>query len=204
MSGFLVGWMAERAPRDVGARVGERANQPANQPTNGLLGSLIAFAKTQTSSARFDERLGAKMQQVGAQNPLSWGPKANNLGPNWRPKSLQNRSQEASWKGLGGSQEALGGVLGGSWLQDSPNSQTCSKMSISFSPLGDQVGAQNPPKIDFEAFQKVVIFLRVFWIDFWSHLEPTWPHLGTQDLPQMEPSWLQNRSTVCCRFESCF
>ena len=29
---------------------------------------------------------------------------------NWRPKSFQNLSQEASWRGLGG---CLGGVLGG-------------------------------------------------------------------------------------------
>ena len=112
MSGCLVGWMAERAPRDLGAWVGERANQPANQPTNGLLGSLIAFAKTQTSSARFDERLGAKIQQVGVQNPSSSGPKSKKnetkLEAKIALKSVPGGllegswgSQEASWRGLG-------------------------------------------------------------------------------------------------------
>ena len=82
---------------------------------------------------------------------------------NWTPKSFQNLSQEASWRGLGG---CLGGVLGGvlgplggswdlfggSWPQDGLKSRKCSKIPTLVPPTGGHVGTQNLSKSVPRAF----------------------------------------------------
>ena len=107
-----------------------------------------------------------------------------------QPKWLQNRSWRLSWAPLG----ASWGVLGPSWRQDGPKSQKSGNLSIRVTPLGGQVGSQNPSKIVPEAYQKVIIFLIACGVGFCCHLVPTWLQLGRQNPPQIQPSWLQDPS----------
>ena len=92
-----------------------------------------------------------------------------------QPKWLQNRSWRLSWAPLG----ASWGVLGPSWRQDGPKSQKYSKIRIVLFLLGGQLGSQNPPKIDPEAFQKVLLFLIGFGVGFWWQTFPKWSQVGS-------------------------
>ena len=85
---------------------------------------------------------------------------------NWS-KMLQNPSQEASWRLLGGLWRGLGGILAPRRLQEPKSVQK----SNSFLPFWLPKSYQNPSKIDLEAIQKVLIFLISFLIDFWRILD---------------------------------
>ena len=99
------------------------------------------------------------------------------------PKIDQNRSQGP-----------LGELWRPSWPQDGSKSQHRLQNLVRWTPLDVEVGGQNPPKIGPKLIQNVMIFLLIFWIDFWSDLVPTWFQLGSQNPPKMEPSWLQKPS----------
>ena len=78
----------------------------------------------------------SKINQKSIQNPSSWGPKASKIGPGG---------------GLERSREALGGVLGTSWPQDTPRctkTPTRGATGDRFPPPPDRfpppVGGQNP------------------------------------------------------------
>ena len=75
---------------------------------------------------------------------------------------LQNPSQEASWRLLGGLWGGLGGILAPRRLQEPKGVQK----SNSFLPFWLPKSFQNPVKIDLEAIQKVLILLISFLIDF--------------------------------------
>ena len=119
-------------------------------------------------------QIGAKIHQVVVQNP---------------PKSR-------CWGLLG----ALGEVLGGSWAQDLKNVEFANKSytswGSSWSPKSIKIGPKSDPKSDH--------FFDRFEDRFLEGYCPTWSHLGPQNPPKMEPSWLQNRSKLGCWFESCF
>ena len=78
--------------------------------------------------------------------------KSTKTGPSWAPYSIQNppswgqnpSSLKSKWSKIS-SKMLLGGVLGGSWVQEGPKSQKCSKNQIVVSLLGAQVGSKNPP-----------------------------------------------------------
>ena len=119
---------------------------------------------------------------------------------NWRPKSFQNLSQEASWRGLGGSLGgvlgALGGVLGPSWPQDGSKSPKKLENQFLGPPLGGHLGAQNRSKWLPRAIRNVIIFMIDLKIGFWSDLVPTWLPLDPQNPPKMGSSWRQHRSKL--------
>ena len=96
------------------------------------------------------------------------------------------------------------GVLGPSWRQDGPKNQKSGNLEIRVTPLGGQVGNQNPPKIVPEAYQKVIIFLIACGVGFCCHLVPTWLQLGRQNPPKIEPSWLQDPSKIGSRCRPIF
>ena len=100
------------------------------------------------------------------------------------PKSVLDAVLGASW--------ASWGVLGPSCRQDGPKSQKYPEIQRLVSFLGSQLGSQNPPKIGTEAFQKVLLFLIGFGVGFWWHLVPTGLQHCFQNLPEIDPSWLQN------------
>ena len=50
----------------------------------------------------------------------------------------------------------------------------------------------------------MIIFLVVFGVRFWWHLVPTWLPLGCQNLPKIEPSWLQDPSKIGSRCRPIF
>ena len=115
------------------------------------------------------------------------------LGASWGPKSVPRGLLEGSWGDLGAIlapgpfQEPFRGILRkmgrGSW---------------------DPFGSQNPSKFDLKAIQDLIIFCLTFELDFGTHFEPTWSHLGTQNPPKMRPSWVPNRSKLGCCFEIVF
>ena len=70
-------------------------------------------------------------------------------------KSSQNRSQEASWRGLGRS-----------WAQDGPKRAPTANMYKKPKPFHPPFGRQNPPKIDPKSIPKAIKFCNDFLIDF--------------------------------------
>ena len=76
---------------------------------------------------------------------------------------LQNPSQEASWRLLGGLWRGLGGILAPRRLQEPKSVQK----SNSFLPFWLPKSYQNPSKIDLEAIPKAINFVIDLGIDFW-------------------------------------
>ena len=105
-----------------------------------------------------------KIHQVGGQNPL---------------QSVPRGLLESSWA-----------ILGPRWPQEGSKSENVQKTQTFPPSSWGASWSQNRPKIDLEAIQNMIVFLIAFGIDFWSHLELTWPHLGSQNPPKMDPSWL--------------
>ena len=109
------------------------------------------------------------------------------------PQIDQNRSKELSWRGLGPS-----------WSQDGPKSPNNVENWFLGPPLGGHFGSQNRSKSAPRAIRKVIVLMIDLKIDFGIDLVPIWSHLGLQSPPKIDPSWLQNRCKLECRFESCF
>ena len=105
-------------------------------------------------------------------------------------KMVQNRSQEASWRGRGG----LGAILAPRWPQEAKNL----RKSISGAPSWEACWGLKSQKIAPKSDPEGDDFFIVFGIDFWSHFVPTWLQLGSQNPPKMEPSWFQNRCKLGC------
>ena len=86
--------------------------------------------------------------------------------------------------------------MGPSWRQEGPKSRKAIENTTGRPPLESQVGTKNSLKIGPEAYQKVIIFLIGCGVGFCCHLVPTWLQLGRQNLPQIDPSWLQDPSKI--------
>ena len=124
------------------------------------------------------------------QKPTKLGHKSIQKSNKMEAKMVQNRSQEASWRGLGGSWGHLGSKM-------APRSKKPPKINFWAPLLGGMLGpkiSKIVPKSDPEGDD----FFIVLGIDFWSHFVPTWLQLGSQNPPKMEPSWFQNRCKFGC------
>ena len=73
-------------------------------------------------------------------------------------KSTNNLSPRPSWRGLGGSWEALGRLLGVSWGYLGPKSQQVTEKLVRWTPLDPPTWSQNPTKINIKSIKKLVIF----------------------------------------------
>ena len=111
-----------------------------------MVGTKILPKSTKLGSKILSKSFQNRSQEV--QNPPKIGPK--------RPKSSQNRSQEASWRGLGRS-----------WAQDGPKRAPTAKMYKKPKHFHPPLGRQNPPKIDPKSIPKAINFCNDFLMDFW-------------------------------------
>ena len=91
---------------------------------------IISRSSSSTTSSR---------SSISTSNIDQVGSEIHSKSTKLEAKIVPNRSQEAS---QGGSW----GILGGSWGQEGPKSQKCSKNQTLVSPIGGQVGSQNRPK----------------------------------------------------------
>ncbi len=78
-------------------------------------------------------------------------PKSTKRSSKVHPNSIPNPKFEI------GPKRPLGGVLRGSWHQEGPKSQKCSKNRRLVSQIGGQVGSQNPTKNDLKVIQKAIV-----------------------------------------------
>ena len=77
---WLCGWMVGQPDNQPTRKtINQSSSQPTNQPNQPTQNLIISLSKS-------------------IQNPPSWRPKSIKL----EAKIVQNRSQEASWRGLGG------------------------------------------------------------------------------------------------------
>ena len=102
---------------------------------------------------------------------------------------FKNRPKSVPKALLGALGRVLGAILAPRWPKrpQDPSKEPLGK--IKKRGLGPKIllkSIKNGDKIDL----KTIIVLIDFWIDFWSILEPTWAQLGSQNPPNMEPSWL--------------
>ena len=105
---------------------------------------------------------------------------------------------------LGASCGALGGVLGASWLQEPTSHQKAGSLDPPGPPKLDPRSTKNSSKFVPEAFQKVMIFLIVFWVRLWWHWVPTSLQLGRPNPSKIEPCWSQDPSKIGSRCRPIF
>ena len=128
---------------------------------------------------------------------------------NWKPQSLQNPSQEAAWRGLGGSLgkvlealgsswgglgaswEGLGGVLASRWLQE-PKILQKSNVGFpywgpSWGPKSIKIGLKSDPKSDhfFDRFLDRVLERLA------ANLAPSWTPKPSQNGAKLAPKSMQ-------------
>ena len=155
---------------------------------------------------------------AGCQHPPRWGPNASQgdgqtiqkptkLGPKSIEKSIkmeakiiQNRSQEASWKGLGRSWGHLGPKMASRWPQEAPRPRKINSGAPSWEPSWKPKSIKNPSR----GPEQVIVFLITCGIHFWRDLVPNWLQLGSRNLPKIEPRWNQNQCKLGCWFDNGF
>ena len=128
---------------------------------------------------------------------------------NWRPKSFQNLSQEASWRGLGG---CLGGVLGGvlgalggswdllgglggvlapRWPQEPKMFQNPNVAFPYWGPCWDPKSIKIGPKSDPKSDHFFDHFLDRLLERFGANLAPTWLPKPSQNGAKLAPKSMQ-------------
>ena len=119
--------------------------------------------------------MGSKIQQVGLENPPSWGPKSTKLG------SKINKNQ--SWEGLG----AILTHLGPKRHQD-PFKELPEKIKRK---LGRVILRVLGPKIDQKPITSQLKNQSIFKYMLRSIFLGFWHQLGFQNPPKIEQSWDQ-------------
>ena len=130
------------------------------------------------------------------QKPTKLGHKSIQKSNKMEGKMVQNRSQEASWRGLGGSWGHLGSKM-------APRSKKPPKINFWGPLLGGMLG----PKISKNRSQegsKKWWFFGCFWDrllePFWSNLARTWLPKPSQNRPKLDPKSIKKGINMLTNF----
>ena len=158
----------------------------------GSMGSYACQLVNQWSSQVVNQSNSEPANQSNM-NPTNWPEEVQKVIKN--PAKIYQIGSKICLKSI--PEGVLGGLMGSwgpSWLQDGPKSEQDLENRFRGPPLGGQVGSQNPLKSFPRAVQNVIHFLMGCCLGFKSILVPTWPQLGSQNRPKMEPNLSQNRT----------
>ena len=125
------------------------------------------------------------------QKSLTNHKKHSNIAPkSWNIVPWRLLGAGGSWGHLGPKRARIGKQVAKSWFVEPP--------------WPPQLGLKILQKSVPGATRNVINFLIDLKIDSWSDLVPSWPHLGPQNPPKMETSWIQNWCKLECWFAGCF
>ena len=125
------------------------------------------------------------------QKPTKLGPKSIQKSIKMDAKIVQNRSQEASWRGLGRSWGHLGPKMAPRWPQEAPRPRKINSGPPSWEPSWRPKSIKNPSR----GHRKGDRFFDHFWDRllerFGANLAPTWLPKASSNGAKLDPKSMQ-------------